>query len=325
MIICKIFQWYLNGISKEQIAHKLNEAGVLSNQNKAWRAGGIHYILTNERYIGDSLWQKTYTTEAIPTVRHRNTGACEQYYVEGTHPPIISKEVFTKVQILIQMRKENYGKSPSETIHPLSRKAICGCCGTVLRRKPQRGKYYWCCMRHDTNREECPLMPISETSLCESFCRLYYKLKHQSIPILEQMLTSLQMIRNRRMLWSPDIVALNKRISDLSSQNQTLAFLKQQGLVDPDIFIAKTNELTKQLRQAKLEKEKLMDAESDMTALQTRDLIDILEDGPEFLDSFDTELFGELVEKIIIESNDSVRFCLKNGLELRESIERTVR
>ena len=116
-----------------------------------------------------------------------------------------------------------------------------------------------------------------------------------------------------------------KRISDISSQNQTLAFLKQQGLVDPDIFIAKTNELTKQLQQAKLEKEKLMDAESDMTALQTRDLIDILEDGPEFLDSFDAELFAELVEKIIIESNDSVRFCLKNGLELRESIERTVR
>ena len=139
------------------------------------------------------------------------------------------------------------------------------------------------------------------------------------------MLTSLQLIRNRKMLWSPDIVALNKRISDLSSQNQTLAFLKQQGLVDPDIFIAKTNELTKQLLQVKLEKEKLMDAESDMTALQTRNLIDILEGGPEFLDSFDAELFGELVEKIIIESNDSVRFCLKNGLELRESIERTVR
>jgi len=151
------------------------------------------------------------------------------------------------------------------------------------------------------------------------------KLKHQSIPILEQILTNLQMIRNRRMLWSPDIVALNKRISDLSSQNQTLVFLKQQGLVDPDIFIAKTNELTKQLRQAKLEKEKLMDAKSDMTALQTRDLIDLLDGGPEFLDSFDAELFGELVEKIIIESNDSVRFCLKNGLELRESIERTVR
>ena len=139
------------------------------------------------------------------------------------------------------------------------------------------------------------------------------------------MLETLRTIRDRRLLWSEDIVSLNKKISELSSQNQTLAFLKQNGLVDPDIFISKSNELTRQLRQAKLEKEKLMDAESDMTALQTRDLIDILEDGPEFLDSFDAELFGELVEKIIIESNDSVRFCLKNGLELRESIERTVR
>lgn len=60
-----------------------------------------------------------------------------------------------------------------------------------------------------------------------------------------------------------------------------------------------------------------MDAESDMTALQTRDLIDLLEGGPEFLDSFDTELFGELVEKIIIEGNDSVRFCLKMGWSCR--------
>lgn len=59
------------------------------------------------------------------------------------------------------------------------------------------------------------ITPIRETQIHASFCRLYYKLKHQSIPILEQMLTSLQLIRNRRMLWSPDIVALNKRISDI--------------------------------------------------------------------------------------------------------------
>ena len=168
-------------------------------------------------------------------------------------------------------------------------------------------------------------MPISETNLYESFCRLYYKLKHQSIPILEQMLTNLQMIRNRRMLWSPDIVALNKRISDLTSQNQTLAFLKQQGLVDPDIFISKSNELTRQLRQAKLDKEELMAAEGDATAQRTQELIALLEDGPDFLDHPDTELCGALVAEIIVESNDTLRFRLHNGLELRESIERTVR
>jgi len=87
------------------------------------------------------------------------------------------------------------------------------------------------------------------------------------------MLETLQTIRDRRLLWSEDIVSINKKISELSSQNQTLAFLKQNGLVDPDIFISKSNELTRQLRQAKLDKEELMAAEGDATAQRTRELI----------------------------------------------------
>ena len=50
-----------------------------------------------------------------------------------------------------------------------------------------------------------------------------------------------------------------------------------------------------------------------------------LEGGPDFLDAFDGELFRELVDKIIVESNDRLRFRLVNGLELTEPIERTVR
>ena len=154
---------------------------------------------------------------------------------------------------------------------------------------------------------------------------MYYKLKHQGSAILEQMLANFNEIRKRKMLWSTDIVALNKKISDLSSQNQTLAFLKQQGLVDPDIFISKSNGLTRELQQAKAEKEKQLNTQSDMTAMKTQEMLETLGNGPEYLERFDAELFGELVEKIIIESNDSVRFVLKNELEVQESIERTVR
>ena len=53
--------------------------------------------------------------------------------------------------------------------------------------------------------------------------------------------------------------------------------------------------------------------------------MDVLEDGPDFLDSFDVELFDALVEKIIVDSNERLRFRLKNGLELLEQIERTRR
>lgn len=140
-----------------------------------------------------------------------------------------------------------------------------------------------------------------------------------------QMLACLQAIRNRRMLWSLDVIELNKQISELSSQNQMLTTLKQQGLIDPDIFISQSNELTEQLRAAKLKKERLLVADGDSTIAQTQELIDILEAGPDFLDTFDAELFGELVDKIIVDSNEQLRFRLKNGLELTETIERTVR
>ena len=64
-----------------------------------------------------------------------------------------------------------------------------------------------------------------------------------------------------------------------------LATLKQQGLIDPDIFISQSNELTEQLRAVKLKKERLLAVDGDNTIAQTRELMEILDDGPDFLDS----------------------------------------
>ena len=127
------------------------------------------------------------------------------------------------------------------------------------------------------------------------------------------------------MLWSAEVIELNKKISELSSQNQMLAELKKYGGVDPDIFISKSNELAEQLRAVKLQKERILGAESDDTIPRTRELMETLDAGPEYLASFDAELFGELIDRIIVENNERIRFRLKNGLELAEKIERTVR
>ena len=108
-------------------------------------------------------------------------------------------------------------------------------------------------------------------------------------------------------------------------QVQFLTQLQQAGGVDPDTFITSNNKLSEQLRRLKQEKARLLDTDSDDLADRTRDLMDELEDGPDFLDSFDAELFDALVEKIIVDSNERLRFRLKNGLELTEQIERTRR
>ena len=131
--------------------------------------------------------------------------------------------------------------------------------------------------------------------------------------------------RKGKLLWSLDIVALNQKIANVTRQDRLLAQLKQQGLVDPDIFISRRNELAEQLRAAKLEKERFLESEEDQTIQRTQELIEALEAGPDFLDAFDGELFREPVDKIIVGSNDRLRFRLVNGLELTEPIERTVR
>ena len=153
---------------------------------------------------------------------------------------------------------------------------------------------------------------------------MHYKLRHGGIQILNQMSASLQEIRSRRMLWSVDVIELNKRISDLLCQNQLLATLKQQGLVDPDIFIYKTNAIAKDLRELKVEKDHLICADDDNSIEQIREIMGSIESCPELLTEFSRDLFAELVDYVIVDNPSHIRFRLKCGLELHEVVEEHV-
>ncbi len=324
-IVQMIYNEFLSGKNTIEIADILTERGIPTQKGKhCWHATAVSYILRNEKYIGDARLQKMYSTETFPIQRKMNYGERQQYYVTATHPAILDRSVYEKVQALLQTKAAEIRNKPKH-LFSFTRKIECGECGTYFQRKMSGSIPYWMCHKHSHNRSQCTMMPIPETEIEQAFIRLYCNLKWQGEAILQQMIQNFQAIRNRRMLWSEDVIELNKQISDLSSQNQMLTMLKKQELIDPDIFIAQTNELTEQLRAVKLKKERLMDAEGDNTISQTKELLDILESGPDFLVYFDAELFGELIEKIIADSNEHLRFRLKNGLELPEVIERTVR
>lgn len=323
-LVREIFSQFLNGWSCDEIAEYINGLNIPTRDgNTVWRHSTIKYILQNERYTGNALLQKNYSTDTLPRQKKRNRGERQQYYVAGSNPPIISVETFEAAKALILRRRAKTGTSPRR------KKALsvlrCGCCGGTFRQKTCGGKVYWTCLTHDRTHDSCPIIQIPESEIHTAFLRLYYNLKHHGDQLLPPFLADLQMIRSHHLLWSVDVIELNKQISNLTSQNQLLAMLKQQGGVDPDIFISRSNELAEQLRAVKREKRRLLNAEGDDTIVQTQELTEIVDAGPDFLESFDEELFGELVEKIIVESNDRLRFRLRNGLELAETIERTVR
>ena len=322
-IVRWIFQQYLAGANVNEITKELNARS--AGNNHKWYKAAVAYILSNERYIGDCLWQKCYMTSTVPARQVINRGEKTQYYAEGKHPAIIDKDSFYAAQRLRKQRRTTNGSVTGTAYSILTGRILCGKCGAAFRRKNWRGISRWSCRTHSENINLCSILPMEERSIHAAFCRLYCKLEHHGEPIFTQMLSNLQKIRYSRMLWSEDVISLNRKISDVLSQVQFLTQLQQVGGVDPDTFISSNNKLSEQLRRLKQEKARLLDTDSDDLADRTRDLMDALEEGPDFLDSFDAELFDALVDKIIVDSNERLRVRLKNGLELTEQIERTRR
>lgn len=315
--VCVIFHMYLDGYSTVYIATHLRKLQPTNPelQNYVWTAKAVARILRNVKYTGNSLWQKTYRTQTLPRKEYKNRGEVEQYYAENTHPAIVTQEAFNLTGKLMDQRRtaSAYSTEPGAYYGRL----VCGCCGANMRGKKVRGIQYRVCRQHTEDMLACDLKPIVETEIEDAFSRMYFKLKHDGVRILEGMMDRLNRIRERQMLWSPDVIEINKRISAITSQSHRLAMMNQQGVVDPDIFISKSNQLAEQLRKAKQEKDRLLEQRDDETLQKTRELMEVLECGPEFPESFEGDLFCELVVKVTV-SKEQIRFQLKNGLELAE-------
>ncbi len=98
-IVRRIFCLYLEGNSYAQIAGLLEQDGILTvTGKKEWCPSVIDKMLSNEKYMGDALIQKTYTLDFLTKKRVKNDGIVPKYYIEDNHEAIIPKEIFHRVQ-----------------------------------------------------------------------------------------------------------------------------------------------------------------------------------------------------------------------------------
>ena len=139
-IVKRIYREYLEGYSMDKIAAGLEADGILTGAGKEkWHTSTINKILRNEKYIGDALLQKTYTTDFLTKKRIKNNGTVPQYYVEDDHEAIIPKELFMQVQAELVRRRVVHvsptGKKRSFSCnHCFAQMVFCGDCGELYRR-----------------------------------------------------------------------------------------------------------------------------------------------------------------------------------------------
>lgn len=193
-IVERIFNLYLAGETVDNISKMMQaEHPQIPGKNISFSKGMIMSMLANERYCGDAILQKSVTVDCIEKKRKKNTGEAPMYYVQNSHPAIIDRVTFNKVQEELARRR---AKSPASTKtaitstgkysrYALTDVLICGECGTRYRRVTwsRNGvkRIVWRCIsRLDYGKKYCKESPtVFEDKLKEAIVRAVNKFNNQ--------------------------------------------------------------------------------------------------------------------------------------------------
>ena len=172
-IVKDIFNAFLQGESTTKIADDLNR--LRPDADKHWHHTTIERILKNEKYAGCSLYQKSYTSDDLPSKRTENNGEVLSYYAPDTHNGIISQADFDKVQALLQ--RKSVGPCPRKDT-AFSKMLYCAKCGSMLSRKINRSSQVtWICRTHLRCAADCSTSPIQEERIQHVFLTILHDLQ----------------------------------------------------------------------------------------------------------------------------------------------------
>ena len=309
-IVRRIFRDYLNGDSESTIA-KRYEINIAT----------VKYMLGNEKYMGDSLFHKWYTTDTLPFKCVKNNGEREMYYVAKTHQAIISKEEYEMVQEL-KREKGRHHRGKKTVSCPLRKKIYCGECGTLFKRKERKDRVCWVCRNHDQSSDNCSIRQIEETVFYTAFITMFNKLITHYQDIITPAYRQLQRLSDIGEIANTQVAEIRKEIAEQKAQCHLLSQLNAQGVLDSVYFTSRSQELDRNLVRLHKQLHAMLNSDDDEERLgKLKKLIAMLESAEQIAE-FDDEKFSSIVERIIVISEKEIRFELIGGIAFNEPIQR---
>ncbi|WP_161796449.1 recombinase family protein [Desulfosporosinus acididurans] len=329
-IVRRIFKNYLSGLGASRIAKGLeaDEINNISGRVK-WAESSIRDILKNEKYAGDARLQKTITTALYN--RKRNSGEAPMYYVKDSHPAIISREDFEKVQELMKARAKSKGniegnREKYTNRYALTGTIICSNCGNTFKRHIDNcgtvaESVCWICSTYIIGRKNsCGVGRIKEDTIKGLFVKIFNQLYNQRAKLLGDYKAKME----REKLTELDnerIAKLDEKIEKLIKQERALFLIEEKGYADHNLVKSEHEELVKTLTQLQTERSDWMAEinKRDNRVARTLELETILEVQGRNITEFSDDLYGKLVEKIVVKERTKLILQLKNGLAFEET------
>jgi DNA invertase Pin-like site-specific DNA recombinase len=326
-VVKRIFAECLSGKGGSTIAKGLNLDKIPARRGNHWSSSTVIDMLRNEKYKGDALFQKTYTDSNFN--RYNNNGEKDQFYCKDHHEPIVSKEVFSKVQKLITERAKNHRKAVNKNVYQnryvLSGRIICGECGCKFKRRTNYsvGRSYiaWSCTGHIEDKNSCSIQFLRDGEIQATFTTMMNKLAFSRKIILEPLYVSITKIDEECDLERID--AIDKRMEQLSEERNTLIGLMTKGFLEPALFSKERNALDIEMKNLTAEKTNLVMSFTNgiSQADEVKALLDYVSKD-KFDGNYTDEVFKNFIDNIIVNSRDELTFKMKCGLSIKERVVR---
>lgn len=335
--IRNIFQMYLDGKSLEQIKIYLEKNKVRTkNGNKEWSKNVIKSILTNERYCGNLLMQKTYIENCITKKVKKNRGEMAKYLILNNHPAIISESTFKLVQMEMSRRSSMPRKSDNAITqqgkysgkYVFTDLLICGECGSPYRRKTwiQNGnkRRVWRCLnRMEHGKTLCPnSITVEEERLKRAVCRGISKTIENKKDVMNLILSNLayavtghvdtlelfaitQQLKTLDQLMEDTVSLASNTTGDIHRLEQEIKSISEQ-------MVALRNRLS--LIQSRVAANEKVNAEVE----KIKELL--TSDNMDFTEFSDTNI-RRMTQYIRVKKEGKIIINLKGGVQIEENMD----
>lgn len=314
-VVREIYRLFLSGLTPHGIGKELTARHILTPGGKVkWTASTVKSILTNEKYKGDALLQKTFTPDYLTKKTKKNDGQIPQYYVENSHPAIITSEMYDAVQA--EMERRNACKSRYSGVDILASKLICGECGSFYSPKvwhstdQYRRTIYQC--GHKYKGCKCSTPNLTAEAIHAVFIRAFNELITNKNEIIRNLRESIDL--------ASDMTELESQRDSANNEVLFLADIVQKLIAENARIPQDQNEYNKKYSTA-MERYEATKAAYDNIIAQIAEKNKRVQRMQTFIKNvqelgviteFDEELWGVLVESVTVYSKDDIRVEFRN-------------
>ena len=331
-----IYDRYLAGETLQGIKEALEaQRSLTATGSTTWTTVNIRSILTNEKYCGDVLLQKTFIADCISKKVISNTGQLPKYLIQNHHEGIVSRETFDAVQLEMARRNAKAGATRKSTPtgrgkysgkHVLSNLLFCGECGTAYRRCvwTQRGvkRPVWRCVsRLDYGKKFCTQSPtLDEEPLQQAILAAVNAAMADHDALSRQLTAAMERELAPVLGENMSLADIDRALEELSGQFNSL--LAEASANPAEDYTERFRELSESTARLKEKKARMEDIYQEQGQVQKRLLAvsAAMEHMTAELTAWDEEVIHQLLEKVTVLSREKIRVTFRDGREIEQYV-----